>query len=371
MNVFVIIAAFLLNCQFMMLTTLLPILIYNISNSTAYVGQVLIVFMIALLAVRVIFLKKKTSSVNLLLFGSISFLVGFIILYFLHETLSMYYVGSVFFGISLAILAPVLLTIMTSYSDKSSKNVGLYNSIVGVSSIISPYIGEKLYQCGISILNIVWLIGAVLLLAFTLIIIYFIVKNNRKIKNETTSINYKDLFTPQYRNIFIVLLLSSISYGAIISYLPVYLSIENTYISIGLYYFIFWSFYIIAQFFRSLILKKLTEKKVILACLVGLFIGEFLISLGSTIYIAILSAILYGFSYGLLYNVLYFKISKFDDEHIKSNGYAIVGLMSYVGVGLAPIFLYPFLNNIKTIFMFSTIYVLVAFIYFVFRKKEA
>lgn len=370
MNVFVIIAAFLLNCQFMMLTTLLPILIYNISSSTTYVGQVLIVFMISLLIIRVIFLKKKTSSVNLLLFGSISFFIGFLILYFLHETLSMYYVGSVFFGISIAVLAPVLLTIMTSYSDKTSRSVGLYNSIVGVSSIISPYIGEKLYQRGINILNIVWLIGAILLLVFTIIIIYFILKNKREIKNETTSINYKDLFTPQYRNIFVVLLLSSISYGAIISYLPVYFGIENRCISIGIYYLIFWSFYIIAQFFRSILFKKLTEKKVILACLVGLIIGEFLISFCSTVYVAIFSATFYGFSYGLLYNVIYFKISKFSDEHIKNNGYAIVGLMSYVGVGLAPIFLYPFLNNIKTTFMYSTIYILIAFIYYMFRKKE-
>ncbi|ANM75288.1 MFS transporter [Lactiplantibacillus plantarum] len=59
------------------------------------------------------------------------------------------------------------------------------------------------------------------------------------------------------------------------------------------------------------------------------------------------------------------------DERQKNNGYGIVGLMSYVGVGLAQVFTYPFMKlPIQYVFVLSAIYTLPFLLVFAFTKVK-
>ena len=60
----------LVNIVFMMLTTILPLLVYQISNSVKEVGIILTIFMISMLVVRIVCLKKNFKLWKLLGIGS-------------------------------------------------------------------------------------------------------------------------------------------------------------------------------------------------------------------------------------------------------------------------------------------------------------
>ncbi|WP_149023463.1 hypothetical protein [Listeria grayi] len=73
MNRILIAISLIINFIFMMLTTLLPILVFNITRSTTDVGGVLTVFMISLLLVRIISLKRYMDPVLAVVAGCILF----------------------------------------------------------------------------------------------------------------------------------------------------------------------------------------------------------------------------------------------------------------------------------------------------------
>lgn len=173
----------------------------------------------------------------------------------------------------------------------------------------------------------------------------------------------------QHISSFVILLIASISYGAIVTYLPIFFN--EIKFSIGLYYLVFWSAYVIAQFINKYIYKALSEKIMIILLLIGLCIGELIISFATFKFMYFVSALIYGISYGLIFNFFYMKASFIREEQSKNNVYAIIGLMSYMGVGLAPTLLHPFLKTeIKMIFAFSTIYIIIAiFIHFLLNIK--
>lgn len=367
MNILLYISVLLVNGIFMMLTTLLPLIIYNITSSSIYVGQILTTFMVSLLVIRVIFMKRKINKFTLVV-ACLCFFSGFLIIYLYADVFSVYFIGAILFGFSIAILPPFLLTVLTNTSKNSSKSIGIYNTMIALSSAFSPFIAEMLYKKSLSLISVLWVFGSFILIIISILICkrmslsaFVTIEDEEKNKSGFSLLK-------KCKDIFIILFLSSISYGAIISYLPVYY--ENIGLSIGLYYLFFWGFYVIAQGFGNVILEKIKSSRTILLSLIGLFISQFMIPLFTNLFGELVAASIYGFSYGLLYNVLYKLISKLGNEHDKSNGFAIVGLMSYVGVGVTPLFLFPFLNDLRGLFMYGSVYIVLAiFAYLIINRN--
>lgn len=345
---------------FMMLTTLLPILIFKITNSITEVGIVLTVFMLSMILVRITCMVKKIKPIEAIIFGTFVFFIGFIIINIYHTQIHWYYVGSILFGISIGLTPPAVLTLLTVSPLTSKRNLSIYNSCVAFASALAPFLGEYIYNNFGYVIYYIWIIGG--LCIFLLSIIIKRLENNEDIvQNGSLSKDITFLRDGQYISSFIILLIASLSYGVIVAYLPIFLN--EIKFSIGFYYLVFWSSYIIAQFINEYIYKALSDKIIITLLLVGLAIGEFIISFATLKLMYFLSALIYGLSYGLIYNLFYLKASFINDEQSKNNAYAIIGLMSYIGVGLAPTLLAPFLNilniEIRMIFALSTIYIMI------------
>ncbi len=360
----------LINFLFMMLTTLLPILIFQISNSITKVGTVLTIFMISMILIRIVCMVKESKPIRALISGTSLFLIGFIIIKFYSTQIFWYYIGSIFFGIAIGLAPPAMLTLLTASSQVSAKNLSIYNSCVAFASALAPLTGEYIYNKFYKIIYDIWIIGALIALIASIILIKML-KNNEIVVQEKLIPKYDNpLKNEQHKSNFVILLISSISYGAIVTYLPIYFN--EIKFSIGLYSLIFWASYVIAQFINKYIYRTLSENTMIALLLIGLCIGELIISLATFQFMYLLSALIYGICYGLMYNFFYTKASFIKEDQSKNNVYAVIGLMSYIGVGLAPTFLSPFLKmEIRMIFAFSTIYIVIAlFIHFLLHIKN-
>lgn len=361
--------ALIVNFIFMMLTTLLPILVFNISNSATDIGTVLTLFMISLLIMRLICLKKNIKPDLAIVLGSALFLIGFVLMESFTASLSIFYIGSILFGFSIGLVPPALLTMLTNTEKSAEKNVSKYNIIIAFASATAPFIGESFMEKNSDKLFMVWIIGALIMLLLSFVS-FFKYKSETILKEERYEEKGTNIFRfKEYRRMFLLLLLSSISYGAIVTYLPVYLYSGGY--SIGIYYLFFWGAYILAQYANKFIQIDKYENKLIGILLLLLALSELTISFTSNAIILYLSGFIYGISYGLIYNTFYLKISRIRPEQTKNNAYAIIGLMSYVGVGLAPTFLKPFLSQqIKMVFAFSTIYIALAIIIYLFSLRK-
>lgn len=371
MNTIILLITFLVNFLFMMLTTLLPILVFDITNSAISVGLVLTIFMISLLTIRIICLRIILDSKKSLLFGSILFFIGFLMVNMDKNNFMFFCLGAVFFGIAIGLVPPALLTILTNSEQFIEKTIGTYNSIVAIASIISPLIGETLFHFSLNILYFSWLIGALVMLCLSIAIVKFINKkpNNTKKLSDTRMSNVFKL--GKFRTIFLVLLLTSISYGTIISYLPLLLSSKN--ISIGGYYLFFWGAYILAQYANAYLMKKISRNLLICIMLVGLSISMLVVSFSGSGIIYFSSGIMYGFCNGVLYNLFYYESSQLSNEKLKNDAYAVIGLMSYIGVGLTPTILNPVLsiiNDLQWIFTFSVIFIVFSIVIYVFSIRK-
>lgn len=360
----------LINFLFMMLTTLLPILIFEITNSITEVGTVLTIFMISMILVRIACMVKKVKPIKALIFGTSIFFIGFIIINIYSAQIYWYYIGSIFFGIAIGLAPPAILTLLTTSSQASTKNLSIYNSCVAFASALSPIIGEYIYNNFNRIIYYIWTIGAFFIFMLSIILIKILKNNEDVIQEKSISKNDNLLNNRQHISNFVILLIASVSYGAIVTYLPIYFNEIN--FSIGLYYLIFWSAYVIAQFINKYIYRALSERIMIILLLIGLCIGELIISFATFKFMYFVSALIYGISYGLIYNLFYTKASFIREEQSKNNVYAVIGLMSYIGVGLAPTLLRPFLKvEIRMIFAFSTVYIVIAiFMHFFTQRKK-
>lgn len=360
----------LINFLFMMLTTLLPILIFEITNSTMKVGTVLTIFMISMILVRIACMIKKVKPIKALISGTSIFFIGFILINIYSTQIYWYYIGSIFFGIAIGLAPPAMLTLLTTSSQDSTNNLSIYNSCIAVASALSPLVGEYIYNHFDGIIYYIWTIGAFLIFMLSIILPKTLKNNEDVIQEKSIFIKNNFIKNRQHTSSFVILLITSISYGAIVTYLPIYFNEIN--FSIGLYYLIFWSAYVIAQIISKYIYRALSERIIISLLLIGLYIGELIISFATFKFMYFVSALIYGISYGLIYNLFYTKASFIKEEQSKNNVYAVIGLMSYMGVGLAPTLLHPFLKmDIRMIFAFSTLYIVVAiFMHFFTQDKK-
>lgn len=360
MNKFLLGSNFLVNFLFMMLTTLLPLFVYSATHSYANVGLVLMVFTLSVLFIR-ISIWRSTGKLKIKLFiGICFFAMTFIIFFFFFQNFLCYFLGAGSLGIGIGLVPPILLTFLTGEANakNNEKNIGLYNISIAVSAASAPLVGEVLYKHSINDLLSIWLILALVLVMIIIYINLKYVSNNIKSetqKRDTLVTNTSKSTAQSFRIIILLLFLTaiSISYGTVISYLPIFF--EKTNRSIGIFYLIFWIFYSIAQ--ENNYLSSNVRSLIII--IIGMIVSMALVSYGKSQVLTYGSGIIFGYLYGSIFKTYYFYISKIQNIRYRNNGYGVVGLMSYIGVGISQVFISPFLNfPIQNIFFLSSLYLI-------------
>ncbi|WP_253723092.1 MFS transporter [Treponema sp. OMZ 787] len=357
--------SFFINFIFSMLTALLSLIVFNINKKTGDINIIMMTFISSLLFTRVFsignFLKARTE----IILGSILFTAGCLILVIESSSMTWMFIGTVLFGISIGLVPPAILVLLSENENKRTSNLGIYNAIVAIASVFSPIIGENVYNTNPYFLFVSWFIFASIMTIISLSL------NRQKVsvgEDSASKMLYnlkKVLSNKIFQISFIVLLFSSISYGSIISYLPIYFKSVN--LSIGIYYLFFWSGYILVQFFKQINYKF----TMVLFALFFIIAGQIsLVLLGGT-FLLYFFAFVYGLGYGSLFKMFYVAIGSFENEEERSIGFSIVGLISYIGVGIAPVFLIPFNTGWKMLFTGNSIYSISALVLFLFLGRSA
>ncbi|SDZ26449.1 Cyanate permease [Evansella caseinilytica] len=346
---------FIFNFLFSLLTAILPLLVYDLTKTPSTSGYVLTTFMLALIASRLLLFKFYIKELILLKFGLFFYCLGFVVLTIFSNYLLPFYVGAVFFGIGVGTVAPALLTMITNIDGNKKLMIGLHNSFMGVASAIAPLVGVFLFY---NIEQKLYLYFSLFFLALTILIPSFFVKagisDNDDSKNSTSKFN-KRIFKLDYLSNYFTFLLTSISYGSIIAYLPILL--EQINLRIDMFYFFFWSFFVLAQLYMPAICSYLSEKLLMTLSILIIALSTVLLGFSSNDVLLIFNAVMFGFSYGGLMNIFYNRIAMVKDNKSKTNAFSIFGLMSYLGVGLGAMLLSPIANNSLTkVFIISAIF---------------
>ena len=357
--------SFFMNFVFSMLTTLLPLIVFNINESTEDINVVMVTFISSLLVARLFSIWNLLKAKTEIVLGCILFTVSCLILVIESNSMEWMFVGSLLFGLSIGLVPPAILVLLSGNKDKRTFNLGVYNSIVAIASIFSPIIGENIYHKNPHLLFLWWVIFASIMTIVALLLKKE--KNNyESTTNYKASYNLKKVVSnTMFQISFIILLFSSISYGSIVVYLPVYF--ETLSLSIGIYYLFFWAGYILMQFVRRIRYSFYT----VLCALFFISLVQLSLALFEEAFIVYFFAWIYGLGYGSLFKVFYVEVGSFNTEEERSIGFSILSLISYIGVGIAPVFLIPFNIDWKMLFTGNLFYSIIAIIIFLFLRKKS
>ncbi|UTC74668.1 hypothetical protein E4O03_10720 [Treponema sp. OMZ 792] len=132
--------SFFINFIFSMLTALLSLIVFNINKKTGDINIIMMTFISSLLLTRVFsiwnFLKARTE----IILGSILFTAGCLILVIESGSMTWMFIGTVLFGISIGLVPPAILVLLSENENKRTSNLGIYNAIVAIASVFSPII---------------------------------------------------------------------------------------------------------------------------------------------------------------------------------------------------------------------------------------
>lgn len=351
--------SFFVNLIFSMLTTLLSLIVFNINHSTEDINIIMFVFISSLLITRIILFNNFFSFKTEIVVGCFLFLLACLILYINSTNIVLMVIGAILFGLSIGMIPPAILSMLSSTNNKD-KNIGVYNIIVALASVTSPLLGEILYEYNVRILFFVWLVLSSIMVFLSVNLKEKCLDDKKEPSDSTLYHLKRVIINRSFQIYFVTLLFSSITYGTIVSYLPIYFQEIN--LSIGIYYLYFWLGYILIQFY-----KKINFKFVhILFALVLVSVGQLFLMLLSSAIVLYFSALLYGIGYGSLFKIFYIGIASFTNLREKNIAFSIIGLISYLGVGIAPVFLIPFnTNNWFILFGGNLLYSLVSLILFI------
>ncbi|HHS2711998.1 TPA: MFS transporter, partial [Streptococcus agalactiae] len=212
--------SFLVNFTFSMLTTLLSLIVYDINQKSSDITFVKGAFICSLILVRALQFKNSFPPLTNICVGSALFTLGCFILTIQYHNFIWMILGAMLFGVAIGLVPPAILT-MISDNENPDLNLGIYNSIVAISSIFSPLVGETIYKINPQSIFIGWFISSLLMtiVAFTISPKSIQVKESR---NETNKQSISSVLNKEFLMMFFVLFFTSISYGSIVSYLPIY-----------------------------------------------------------------------------------------------------------------------------------------------------
>lgn len=352
---------FIFNFLFSLLTAILPLLVYEISEDAGTSGSVLTAFMLALLGSRFLLFKMYIREGRLLKFGLAFYSFGFALLIFNSSHLVTFYIGAIFFGVGVGVVAPALLTLITNASQKPTLAVGLHNSFMGVASATAPFLGLFLFY---SMEDKRYLYAVLFCIALTILIPSLLVEKTGEIHKKSDRFIKKfdkQLLKLDYLSNYLSFLLTSVSYGSIIAFLPILL--EQINLRIDVFYLFFWTSFILSQIYMTSICRYISEKIVMSFSILSITITTLLLSITSHYTLLILNAVLFGFCYGGLMNIFYNRIANIKDNKSKTDAFSIFGLMSYFGVGLGSFLLSSIASvSLPMVFMVAAIFPIIAFL---------
>ncbi|OXS72692.1 hypothetical protein B1B04_15455 [Lysinibacillus sp. KCTC 33748] len=364
---------FIFNFLFSLLTSILPLLVFAISNSAATSGYVLGTFMAALLIVRFFLLKVHFNEESLLKVGLILYCMGFGLLVLDANSLFLYYVGASFLGLGVGIVSPVLLTLIVNIGDNKKLSIGLHNSFMGMASATAPFLGLYLFY---GIENKMYLYLFLFSVAITTVLTSFFIKKQAvpiELGSRIKHIN-KNVFSLDYIINYIAFLLISLCYGAVIAYMP--LLLEGVNLRIDIFYLFFWLAFLLSQVYTLTITSYISEKIVVPITILLITISTYLIGDTNNYVLLIINAVVFGSSYGGLMNLFYNRIAQVKDNMAKTDAFSIFGLMSYLGVSLGSLILSPIASeSLSKVFYFASAFPIFALIlnivFSLFANKRA
>lgn len=354
---------FIFNFLFSLLTAILPLLVYEISGNAITSGYVLGTFMVALLCTRIFLLKVYFKETVLLKVGLSLYCLGFSLLILDASSLFLYFLGAAVLGISVGIISPLLITIISSRSGNTKLQVGLHNSFMGVGSAIAPFFGLFLYY---QMDEMMYLYLILFLISLTIAIPGFLIKEDAteiKFKSRIKSID-KSVFSKEYVVNYLSFLLISVSYGSIIAFLPILFGEMN--LRIDIFYFFFWVSFLIAQVYMIKISDYLSEIFLLPISVFLIALSTFLLGATTNYVLLLFNALVFGFFYGGVMNLFYNRIAKVEDTTSKTDTFSIFGLMSFLGVALGSILLGSIANkSLEYVFYAAAIFPICALIVYI------
>lgn len=348
---------FTFNFLFSLLTAILPLIVFSITNSSATSGYVMTVFMVSLLTVRFILFYKYVEPILLNKFGVISYCLGFLLLVFFYDQIIAFYIGSVFIGAGVGVVGPMLLTMLTdATSDK--KAVSYHNMLMALASASGPVLGVyMLNKLEENMYPILFIMGA------TMVIVSFLLgKGKVNGKSKSNGLNLKAiLLNKDYASNLLIFLISSINYGCIIAYLPIFLDIND--LRIDYFYLAFWLCFVLAQIFVQRLIVKFKLTTLLYLFLFALSVSIMLIGYAGSYWLLLPMGGIFGFGYGALMNVFYNIIAAVNEQRFKADAYSLFGIMSYIGVGIGAFLFSPLAEkSLSLIFVISGIITVVVLI---------
>ncbi|MDC3425121.1 MFS transporter [Aquibacillus sp. 3ASR75-11] len=349
---------FTFNFLFSLLTAILPLIVFSITNSSATSGYVMTVFMVSLLTVRFILFYKYVEPILLNKFGVISYCLGFLLLVFYYDQIIAFYIGSVFLGVGVGVVGPILLTMLTDASS-DKKAVSYHNMLMALASATGPVLGVyMLNKLKENMYPILFAMGA------TMVIVSFLFGKGKvnEEKSESNELNLKAIIlNKDYASNLLIFLISSINYGCIIAYLPILLDIND--LRIDYFYLAFWICFVLAQIFVPRLGVKFKLPTLLYLFLFVLSVSIMLIGYAGSYWLLLPLGGIFGFGYGALMNVFYSIIAAVNEQRFKADAYSLFGIMSYVGVGIGAFLFSPLAEkSLSLIFVISGIITVVVLI---------
>ncbi|EUJ26798.1 MFS transporter [Listeria grayi] len=98
-------------------------------------------------------------------------------LFYFQKNLIVFYGGSILFGVSIGLVPPAILTLLTREASESKKNISMYNLIIAFASASAPFVGEVMYKDFTKTLFGFWICSA---FAMSVLATYLLFKDKPK-----------------------------------------------------------------------------------------------------------------------------------------------------------------------------------------------
>ncbi|WEY97741.1 MFS transporter [Bacillus subtilis] len=355
------------------LTAILPLSILMTGAASGMSGNVIGIFMIALFVTRIILMFLNPSK-KILLLGCLLFLIGILLWLFFYHVLFVYFLVGIILGISVGVIPPLLIVFALGLKkEEAGKSLSWINISQAAGSAFAPLLAEVVFKQ----FSLVLLLQIFLIMSLTILLISFFIQppvsNTMGISNKSdVKFLLKDRGFWKYCFFY---LLGSLSYGCAIAYGPILLSGEGG-SSIGLFYFLFWLFFVISQFLIRKIPQHIHSEPInLLICFILMFFGSAGLWFANIQILFVLCSSSLGFSFGFITIFLQKTIAKSIADHLQTSAFSLFSLMSYLAVGLSGFIFAPIVNySIKLPFLISPVFSLIfaaILIFFSWPLKKA
>jgi MFS family permease len=269
----------------------------DIGGDKSQVGVVMSAFALGVLLFRP-FVGKKIDTIGrkiVLVFGIVIFIVSPILYIFIKSVFTLVPVR-IFHGLGLAAFGTASITLITDAAPIQMRGeVISYTSVVNTLAFSAgPVLG--------SLVQDTWgdtvLFGFVSILSFTCFLISLLIKDTKHHEISSRRISYfQAVFKRRIIVSFFIILLTAVTHGGVMFFLPIFLK-ERIQINIGVFFAIYGISALVIRFMIGRFSDRLGRGPVLVAALLCLTVGVFIMSQLTGVGMMVLAAILYGIGFG-------------------------------------------------------------------------